>query len=49
VVVIDSDGVAPDNNVRSNTYLWATDRLLGPVALGQIGSQTLSRAMNNPF
>ena len=32
-----------------NTHLWATDRLLGPVAHLQIGQQVVSRAVNNPF
>lgn len=33
----------------TNTYLWASDRHMGPVAHAQIGSQALSRAINNPF
>ena len=41
--------VDPDNGVKWNTHLWATDRLVGPVALAQIGNQALSRTINNPF
>jgi outer membrane lipase/esterase len=33
----------------TNTYLWASDRHMGAVAHAQIGSQALSRAINNPF
>ncbi len=33
----------------TNNYLWATDRLLGPIAHLQIGQQATSRAVNNPF
>jgi lysophospholipase L1-like esterase len=49
LVVVDTDGVAPDNSVAANTHLWATDRFVGPVALNQIGAQAVSRAANNPF
>jgi outer membrane lipase/esterase len=34
---------------NTSTYLWASDRHMGPVAHTQIGSQALSRAANNPF
>ncbi|MDH4389822.1 MAG: SGNH/GDSL hydrolase family protein [Aquabacterium sp.] len=34
---------------RTNTYLWASDRHMGPVAHAQIGAQAVSRAANNPF
>ena len=44
-----TDTTTPANNIASNTYLWASDRHLGPVALTQIGAQALSRAINNPF
>lgn len=47
LVVVDT--TTPANNVASNTHLWSTDRLLGPVAHTQIGSQALSRVTNNPF
>ena len=33
----------------TNTYLWASDRHMAPVAHTQIGNQALSRAINNPF
>lgn len=33
----------------TNTYLWASDRHMGPAAHAQIGSQAVSRATNNPF
>lgn len=51
VVDTDTDGTGPDTDtsVKSNTHLWATDRLVGPVAHLQIGAQAVSRAANNPF
>jgi hypothetical protein len=51
VVDTDTDGTGPDTDtsVKSNTHLWATDRLVGPVAHIQIGAQAVSRAANNPF
>ncbi|MCO4094925.1 MAG: hypothetical protein HEQ37_15815 [Acidovorax sp.] len=33
----------------TNTYLWASDRHMGPAAHARIGSQAVSRAINNPF
>ena len=44
-----TDTTTPANNIAFNTHLWASDRHLGPVALTQIGSQALSRAISNPF
>ena len=41
--------VAPAVNISASTHLWASDRHLGAVALAQIGTQALSRAINNPF
>ncbi|HOB96442.1 MAG TPA: hypothetical protein PK306_22720 [Aquabacterium sp.] len=49
LIVTDTDGVAPDTSLKSNTHLWTTDRLIGPVAQLQIGAQAVSRAVNNPF
>ncbi len=37
------------SGASTNTHLWASDRHLGPAAHVQIGSQALSRAINNPF
>ena len=31
------------------TYLWATDRVFGPVFHNQLASQAITRARNNPF
>jgi hypothetical protein len=42
-------GCVVSDTVKNNTYLWASDRFLGPAANAQIGSQALSRAVNNPF
>ena len=36
-------------NRATNSYLWASDRHMGPTAHAQIGSQAVSRAVNNPF
>jgi phospholipase/lecithinase/hemolysin len=49
LIVKDEDNIDPDTSVKSNTHLWATDRLVGPVAHTQIGAQAVSRAANNPF
>lgn len=49
LIVVDSDGVAPDNSVASTTHLWSSDRFVGPVANAQIGARAVSRAANNPF
>ncbi len=40
---------APAVNLAPNTHLWASDRHFGPVAHTFIGTQAVSRAVNNPF
>lgn len=40
---------AKNASTPATAYLWASDRHLGPVALTQIASQAISRAINNPF
>lgn len=51
-VLTDSDAtttLVAAANKTTNTYLWASDRHMGSAAHAQIGSQALSRAINNPF
>lgn len=51
-VLTDSDAtttLVAAANKTTNTYLWASDRHMGPAAHAQISSQAVSRAINNPF
>jgi hypothetical protein len=51
-VLTDSEAtttLVPAAQKAANTYLWVSDRHMGPVAHTQIGSQAVSRAINNPF
>ena len=47
--VVVTGATAPAVNLAANTHLWASDRHFGPVAHTYIGSQAVSRAVNNPF
>jgi len=49
VIATDSTQTTLVAGASATTHLWADDRHLGPNAHNQIGSQALSRAINNPF